>query len=750
MLFGLFLGSISLLVSCGGAGQGGSAASSGDGELLRVEVGRLVDVFGLKGLRRNEGVVLFQKDVLIGPDIQDDRRGANKKSEAQIVYEFIGVDPDTLQSRLLINREVGSEKFQSAWAKLGENLIRIAPGHFGQNTKERPFAVAARNGAIQLTFNKDLGISEDFFVAKDELGRVIGIKNPEAVQVLEIVGDPNDNDPSGDFRLIPTRIAYKGDQIVLDPVLLGSEGTAFNVPNNALGLPESSDSSSANIRLALTLEGPLRIRGLRADDERLTDFLGRNLANQKSIIRDFRSGNDSDNDSRISRGFVRDTVPPRLVGEMAMRLEAVDKTLGRLLVYKAGISHEIDIGDVLKLFPTSSEGRAVAITDVVVDPDDDRDKPSEQHVFVEVRDVSTFEPFDPTETMPPEILNASREIRESWLVENAPILVLSTEFSQESDDDIRNFVNFTPPPVPSDPKKPTPNENVSPFASLIVRFSKPVDLTSVKPLDSLVLATEGKTTTVLDPKLGTPFLFFSQIFDEDGSQTSLRITPPLGLYLDDALRKENLPYFLHLRGGVDGIKDLSGNPVDFQTVNKAEEFQVFPFFLDVRVKNGVPAFPDNRVVNICKRFLARDEDESPPGQIDFFGAVTVFDGMVQGRPTARTTSYVDDLNQLSSPPEAPFRFCPVSADVLLTAATPFPQPILNPLNPWGCRLMTVWREIDLSLSRTDPFDFNLDIEAMWYTPFQQGAMKTRPFTFDIFDKVSLFIGHSERRPTNCV
>ena len=32
--------------------------------------------------------------------------------------------------------------------------------------------------------------------------------------------------------------------------------------------------------------------------------------------------------------------------------------------------------------------------------------------------------------------------------------------------------------------------------------------------------------------------------------------------------------------------------------------------------------------------------------------------------------------------------------------------IQNPLNPYGCRLQTLWREIDLSLSRTDAFDFN--------------------------------------------
>ncbi|MCC6670157.1 MAG: hypothetical protein IT458_03795, partial [Planctomycetes bacterium] len=61
------------------------------------------------------------------------------------------------------------------------------------------------------------------------------------------------------------------------------------------------------------------------------------------------------------------------------------------------------------------------------------------------------------------------------------------------------------------------------------------------------------------------------------------------------------------------------------------------------------------------------------------------------------------------------------------------------------RLQTVWREIDMSLSRTDPFDFNLDLEQMFWAPFA-GA----PITYDAFDRLSLFVGHSEWRPEPCV
>ena len=60
-------------------------------------------------------------------------------------------------------------------------------------------------------------------------------------------------------------------------------------------------------------------------------------------------------------------------------------------------------------------------------------------------------------------------------------------------------------------------------------------------------------------------------------------------------------------------------------------------------------------------------------------------------------------------------------------------------------MQTVWREIDLSLSRTDPLDFNLDVEQMYWAPFVGNAV-----SFDEFDRASLFLGHSEYRPEPCI
>jgi len=756
MLRAAALGVVPLAIgACGGGGGGSGANVSGDADLVSVTVGRLTDVYGLVNTPLGKVIELFEADVVVGPDIQDERDANSKKLDEEIVFDFIGVDPESLQSKLLITREIGSTEFAVAFASLAKNAMRLSAASFGQDTRSQPFSVSPRNAGFMLTFSTDLGLNEDFFVARDANGKVTGIKNPEAVQLLEILGDPRDNVHAGDFRLINARIAYKGNRIVLDPVILGNEGRTFNVPNTAQGLPESGNSTGANIRLALALEGPLRIRGLR-EQGAANGLISTNLAGRKSLIRDFRSGNKTDKSFWMTNGYVNDSTPPRLVGEMAMRLERVEirsPTDQRVYLYKAGVKHEIDRGDVLKLYPVDSIGLTLDIQEVTVDPQDDLGRPEEPHVSVRVRNASEFLKVDPSRR--PDYPTSIKD-REVWLMTNGPTVVLATEFNGEKDDPL-NFLTFSPKPMPNpDEDTVAQNRNVPPSASLIVRFTKPIDMATIGPLDSLILATLGDTEDLLKPKIGTPHLIWSQVFDEDGSQTALRVAPPLGFYIDEEMRKSTTPdrfaYYLHLVGGLKGIQDLAGTSLDFQFENKSIEFLSFPFYLDLnKDKNGTPRFPDNRIVTIARPFRDQDEDEDVklPLKADAFGGNVYNDGRISGRPTSRVTSYVDDRNQLPSPPSPPLAYCRANETMGLTGATPFGSPIANPLNTLGCRLQTIWREIDVSMSRTNPNDFNLDVEQMWWAPFQASASAPRT-SYDVFDRVSLTIGHSERRPSNCV
>jgi hypothetical protein len=802
---------VALLAACGGGGGGtGGTAGSAGAELVAVEFGRLVDVYGLRTVGDETTVELFETDVLVGPDIRDERDANSTKRDDEISYDFLASNPDTLQPRLLITRELGSAAFAEKFDLLDEKVRRVSPARFGQDVTTQPFSVVPRNGGLRLRFTRPLGLDEDFFVARDPVTKIVtGVKNSEAVQLLRIVGDPNDQQHSGDFQVVPARIVPKGNTLIVDPVLLGSEGRQYQARNNAAGMPESPDQSGANMRLAVALEGPLAIPGIKPDRSGGLD--GRNNQAQRSVIRDFRSGNVNDSSADVSRGFVRDPVPPRVVGEITMYLERVDDLNSAsqvLRVYKGGIQHEIDRGDVIRLVVDNS-GIPAAVTEVTVDPDGsqgDRGDPSVQHVNVIVRRTPGLEEHDPSRR--PDYPLNERD-REPWLVKNAPKAVLVCEFTAERidpkdptktyGDDERYFLTFTPSPLPHPDGTPSePNQNVSPFAGAILRFTKPVDMSTVKAFDTFFFGTRDlldpqavedfKAQINIEPsafrheKFLTPHLVTSQVYDEDGSQTAVRLQPKLGFYLDETIRTTDEPkefkdkkfkYFVHLRGGDLGIRDLAGNEIDFQSALAVREQMTIPFSLDTRkLANGQPQFADNLAVSIVRRLAGIDEDEQPsyyrseevqqkgitqPNPLaynleDMFGSVNLLsDGTIEARPTTRVRQVVDNLNQAPPPSQkSDLRYCPefLNGEEQVasgSAVTPFGQPLQNPLNPFGCRLQMLWREIDMSLSRTEPGDFNLDVEYMHWAPFAGN-----PITFDEFDTLSLYLGHSEYRPEPCV
>ena len=716
-----------------------------DVDLVALRAGKLVDVYGL---RKVDGVhlpELVERDVLIGADIADERPPGSRKVDSEIFYDFQQADAASLQPRLLITREITSAEFARAFARLGRTVQAIEPREYA-GIEAAPFSPVPRNAAIELVFDRDLGLDEDFFIDRDEQGRVRGIRNPRAIELLEIVADPRDDSHRGDFRPIPVRIAYKGNRIVLDPVLLASEGPVYGMPNSASGLPQSPDSHRANLRVAVALEGQLRLRGLRRNG-----IKGRNNEGLLSLIRDFRSGNANDSSQYLHNGYLRDSAPPRIAGRLPMRLSRVDTSRPqehRIVVYKEGLSHGLDAGDQISLY---ADGDLVATTEIVVDPIDDATDKTLQHVVVRVRDARAFADHDPSKR--PDYPTKLSE-REAWLRTHGPRLVVATEFDAGAGDELVNFVAVSPEPLP-DPKAElvVRNRNVSPLASMLLRFTQPVDFDSVRPFDSLVFATSTDPAIVFDAKKGRRTLVAAEARDEDGSQTQFWVSPVLGFYLDDEMRdeakRERFAYALHVVGGKQGIKSLSGIPLELGDLGKRKIPAVtMPFWLDTHKDAlGRRRFANNRVVSIVHRFASSDEDPGPDR--DVYGAVSFEQGRMYGRPTSRQRSWVDDRNQLPSPPRPPLAFCPSGTTSTLTGATVFGQPIQTPLNPHGSRTMTIWREIDLSLSRTTPYDMDLDVERIWWAPFQ-GAPDARPTIYDVYDRTSLWLAHSERRPSPCV
>jgi len=802
----------SSLAGCGGGGGTGVIGESGtvdtvQPQLLRVEYGRLADVYGLQTTEQGTIRTLFRKDVLIGSNINDERPSTSTLSDNEIRFDFFGSDPDTLQPRLFIPREIGSPSFNELFGLLDDELREVTAMTYGNQQVGQPFTVVPRNAGLRLLFSAPLGINDSFFVTRNGEGQVTALNNTEAVQLLSIVGDP----AAGEFVPMPARVIVKEREIVLDPVLLGTEGLQYQSTNNAAGLPASPDQVGANIRIAVALEGPLAIPGLRESESQ--GLTGLNNSLRTSIVRDFRSGNSQDDSSDIARGFIRDTLPLRVIGEIPFYLERVDEINAftqEITLFKNGISHEVDLGDVIRIVADSS-GVVQGSGEVVVDPADDRGAPGVQHVRVRIRRIEGLADLDPRNLpgYPTQIQD-----REPWLVQNAPRAVCVAEYRAgaglPTGDDPRNFLTFTPTPLILNGVRPQPNEFVSPFAGAVVRFTKPVDMETVKWADTFFFAMRDLATddaiedfiasrpnnlggVGMDPatfnlaKYRTPYMITARVFDEDGSQTSLRLQPSKGFFLDDTMRNPpsgaDYRYFLHLiSDSVDGgIRDLAGNRLDLQggTADAANAV-VIPFTVDTRMDGPLPVFPDNLAISIVRRFASQDEDANPSYFLgdevrapnspsiaraypleDLFGAFLYLDNKLVARPTTRTRVVADNLNQLpivqqppTTLPQDPLGWCPQTAsdsfDTELqrgsnSANNLVQAGIQNPMNPYGCRLQTLWREVDLSLSRTNPFDFNLDIEQMYWAPFTGTNL-----SFDEFDQVSLWLSHSEYRPIPCV
>jgi hypothetical protein len=809
------LGLAAFAAACGGSGGGGftpgQTPQTTQPEIERVEFGRLVDVYGLEVTPEGVATTLFRRDVLVSLEIEDERGADSNLPDADVLYDFFGSDPDSLQPRLLIPRDLTSAEFQRAFDALDDTVREVTPMRVGDGGLGRPFSVVPRNAAIRITFTAPLGVTPDFFVERDAGGRITGLRNTEAVQLLEIVGDVSQ---PGAFAPLPVRVVPQDRQLVLDPVLLGSEGLQYQTQNNAAGMPSSPDQQGANIRLAIALDGPLALPSIRPNDP---DLLGFDNAGREALVRDFRSGNPDDVSSDLARGFLRDPLPLRIVGELPLwleRVDAVNATTQEITVYKNGLRHEIDRGDVVRIFVDGS-GIPFATAEVSVDPTDDRDDPAVQHVRVRIRRVDGLEAYDPRQK-PGYPSNLTE--REAWLLVNAPRLELVTEFTaggEEGRDDPRNFLRFSPQPLALGGERPAPTEFVSPFATAVVRFNKPVDLATVRWADTFFFAMRDLTTqasidafiaerpnqagdglgmnvaTFDEAKYRTPYLVTARVLDETGSQTTLRLQPTQGFYLDETMRNPpagvDYRYFLHViaTSASGGIRDLAGNDLDLQgTTGDRSRSLVIPFTVDTRLNGNEPLFPDNLAISVVRRFAAQDEDSNPsyfladevqsPEQSqlaaayrleDVFGGVIYLDGRLVARPATRVRKIADNFNQAPFAQQnprplrqSPFGSCPqtvfsTSPDPRLTddqktsnsTITAFGQPIQNPLNPSGARMQTVWREIDLSLSRTDAFDLNLDVEQMYWAPFLGN-----PLGFDEFDSTTLILGTAEFRPAPCV
>lgn len=352
-----------------------------------------------------------------------------------------------------------------------------------------------------------------------------------------------------------------------------------------------------------------------------------------------------------------------------------------------------------------------------------------------------------------------------------------------SDRDWRwNFVRIDP--VGSPPATPGgPVVGIDPAATVAVEFTKPMDLDQVDPTENLLITSSWLSSTqsfaaqTSDPKAMTRLVVPTRLSDLTGDGTVLRLQPQLG-FTHFANGTEH--YAVHVRLGTAGVTDLAGQPVEVFAADPVDSFSV-----NFQLNDTAEA---NLIGTKVYLFRAEDEDGSLPGSPDLFGQYRLIDGRLVGAAGVRFSRTADSQNLGSisrilrgecwfpgdatttppTPPSQLFPTNPVDAgnnphpgqlywqpNMFDTIAPPnVPQVyeyyqiltqnvgrVIEPHKPQGSRMQMRYVEDDFSLSNTQPSEFCLDVEQLYWAPFHEETVY-----YDVFDRYTMSLAHSRKRP----
>ncbi|MBL8899481.1 MAG: Ig-like domain-containing protein [Planctomycetes bacterium] len=515
-----------------------------------------------------------------------------------------------------------------------------------------PFSLVPRNAALRFKFSGDV---DESTLDNTTLQVFAGVPPTTPLNVRYIV-DPID----------PT-------VVVVDPTITLIDQATTGTPVNATGFPSSVDPSTPNISIRIpTLEDPgagqTKILLSRSGSPLSSVGNGpTDSSNSSIVVRAFRAGNALDQ----NRGFLLDLAAPRLLGEQPVAI--VNQTATQL-------AYEFDVAACL----------------VVPDRGDVIQQGNRFAEITEILDAS-----------PPDFLvNVRRLDNVGGLFSTVQRAQYVSPFDQGSDL-IDCFARFTPFAITM------PTNGVDPTASISLRFSEPMDPTTISPFDSMMVSRNPNLATLTYRE----FAMGEVVPSPDNRQFTFQAAAP-GLAHDLGTSET---YYLHLRADQQSpfsMRDLAGNALDFDD-------QAISFTID-------SARPSVKVDSFVFRFSTQDEDNSHPnpptttqligsewrGQFQRFTEL----GFVRGRPVTRFQVPVDPSQ-------------PVIAQKIA-----FTQPIQTPLVPLGSRMMTVWRYIDLGLTYDDESGYNIDVERLSWSPFGGQVIA------DIFPRMEIHLSHCQFLP----
>jgi len=343
------------------------------------------------------------------------------------------------------------------------------------------------------------------------------------------------------------------------------------------------------------------------------------------------------------------------------------------------------------------------------------------------------------------------------------------------------FLRIDPQPV----APPTPGSMVQPNASVSIEFTKPMDLDQVDNTSNLLItnthvAAESFVEQMGDPKRATMRIVTTRVSDLSGDGTVLRLQPQMGFFHQNG---QTEPYCVHVRLGSAGVTDLAGNPLAI--FDRPSTPQV-SWSVDFRLASAAAS---NLVGWHTWRFENQDEDGSPNGSADLFGQFRLENGRLIGASGQRFSRSADSQNLVSisrihrgecwdaagdiqilpvpGPPPGVVPTAPIGQvhpGLLywqprmvdsIGPQPPAPQVypywsqgaivpvgrVVEPHKAQGSRMQMRYLEDDFSLSYRQPSDMAIDVEQLYWSPFDDETV-----LYDVFDRYTMSLAHSPRRP----
>lgn len=639
-----------------------SAGTSTTMSLIGLSWGRLIEEV------YDETGTLVHRDLVVGSDITTD--GVN--------YQ-ISTNPISQTSTLTILYTFGSDDYISAFDDLFVGMDELLPKSLA-SFELPPYSMVPRNSVMVLRFSDLLDAST---VNADNIMIQAGY-TPTTPFTTRLFPDMNFGSTVNDV--------FYSTRVIVDPVITEAESQATGLPINGLGFSGAVTTATPNlaVRIPTTLdfgagqftrlENPTG-HALNGSNNSPFDYSGATV----DVIRALRTGGSEAKVGDINNGFLPDEIAPKVIGNQAVSIDNVlaDATPGQYL---------LDLS-----FANTACATTAQVGDIITQPG----------VFAEVTTTSAAPVGGQLFAVNVRLLTTNSGVpfpdgasyRYSW----NPDGVIGADC----------FVEFDPPAGTGT------NVGVDPTASIIVRFSEPMDPERMSPFDAFVVARQDRPLA----ELLTHHWVIGESFPAPDLKR-FRYVPRVPMQHIQGVVED---YFVQLYEE-EGIVDLAGNAL-------ADAFPAVPFFMDV-------AAPTIEMDSRAMRFgLSFEEplggavvDDDGTGGSDIRGQF-IFNpirGVISPRPVDRFSQTID--RNVGVP-----GWMVPNAEVINNPGFLIGT-FQEPLNPLGCKMMSIWRYFDMGLDVIDEAFVNIDIEHVNWAPIGSKVLS------EFYPDFSISFATSNRTP----